>query len=395
MKEIEENVQKEQSPIKEEQSPLFPDGAFEVKGENLSFKFTRKLSWLLVGIISFGLILFNLLGFTIFKGTAQITDYDWSQSDEFDVKEYSYLTADDNGDFCILQLSDLHILNGVNVPDTKTFNLAQRLIEKTNPDLIVLTGDIVFTWNNKRTLKKVIEFFDGVCKTRNIYWSMVFGNHDEMGYFDEKVLSELLDASKYCLFEIGPTNLNDGKYGNCLGNYAINIKRADGQIGCSLVMLDSNGRGVNATEGTYAPISYSTIDWYEWFVNGMTAHNNGNVLPSLAFFHIPLIQSKELMKNTSFGENGYFEKISSSELDTGLFEKIKMLKSTVATFSGHDHQNYFQGFYSDTDILLTNCVSCGYCAYGDTNLKGGRVIKLNLNHQDLALDTYVLFEKDL
>ena len=151
-----------------EQSPLFPDGALKVEGKNRSFVFTKGMAWLLVGIITFGFVLFNLLGFTIFKQTVEITQYEWSSTDTFDAKNYDYITANQDGKVRILQLTDLHFLNGVNVPDKKTFDLAQRLIDATNPDLIVLTGDVVFTWSNHNTLKRVIEFFDNICKTRNI-----------------------------------------------------------------------------------------------------------------------------------------------------------------------------------------------------------------------------------
>ncbi|MBR5250687.1 MAG: metallophosphoesterase [Clostridia bacterium] len=378
-----------------EQSPLFPDGALKVEGKNRSFVFTKGMAWLLVGIITFGFVLFNLLGFTIFKQTVEITQYEWSSTDTFDAKNYDYITANQDGKVRILQLTDLHFLNGVNVPDKKTFDLAQRLIDATNPDLIVLTGDVVFTWSNHNTLKRVIEFFDNICKTRNIYWTMVFGNHDETGFCDKKVLADTLSASKYCLFKIGPTNLDDNKYGNCLGNYAINLKTSEGKIACSLIMMDSNASGTTTAEGTYAPISYSTISWYEWFVNGMTAQNNGTPVTSLAFFHIPLVQSRLLMQNETLGQNGYNEKVCSSNFDTGLFAKMEELNSTIATFSGHDHQNYYQGKLPNSNVLLTNCVSVGYCTYGDVNLKGGRVIDLDLNSPDLALDTYILFEKDV
>lgn len=367
-----------------------------VGAKNISYKFKRWMAWLIVGIITFGFVLFNLLRFTLFKQKAVLPTYFWSATDKFDSKNYSTLSADENGEFCILQLSDMHILNGVSMLDNKTLDLANRLIEYSDPDLIVLTGDTVFTWDNERTLKKVITFFDDICKQRKIFWCLVFGNHDETGYVDETVLSELLMQSKYCLFDAGPTNLNDdGKYGNSLGNYAVNITDNQGVDKCSLIFMDSNASGTDAEEGLYAPISRSTVSWYEWYINGMANKNGGEVLPSLAFFHIPLLQSRLMMQDTPLGQNGYNEKVFSSDLDTGLFAKMLELKSTVATFSGHDHQNYYQGYYNDYDVLLTNCVSCGYCTYGDTDLKGGRIIKINVNNQALALDTRVIFEAEL
>lgn len=367
-----------------------------IAGKNVSYKFKRWMAWLIVGVITFGFVLFNLLCFTVFKQKAVLPTYFWGVADEFDSKDYSTLSADEKGEFCILQLSDMHILNGVSMLDNKTFDLANRLIDYSDPDLIVLTGDTVFTWDNERTLKKVIAFFDEVCKQRKIFWCLVFGNHDETGYVDETVLSELLMQSKYCLFNAGPSNLNDdGKYGNSLGNYAVNIVDAQGVGKCSLIFMDSNASGTDAEEGLYAPISKAAVGWYEWFVNGMAAKNGGNVLPSLAFFHIPLLQNRLMMRDTPLGQNGYHEKVCSSEIDTGLYSKMTELKSTVATFSGHDHQNYYQGYYQDGSVLLTSCVSCGYCTYGDTDLKGGRIIKINVNSNDLDLNTWVIFEKEL
>ena len=367
----------------------------QIRGKNVSYKFTRALAWKVVGIIVLGFFLLNFLGFTLFKQKEVLSQYDWSSSDEFDESRYKTLSTDENGDFRILQLTDLHILNGVGVLDVRTFDLAKRLVDYSDPDLIVLTGDIVFTWNNERTFKKVVDFFDEICKERKIFWCAVFGNHDETGYSDESVLASVMEKSKYCLFEVGPTNLNDGKYGNCIGNYAINVADARGNGKCSLVFMDSNRGATSADEGVYAPISRDTVSWYEWFVKGMAQSNGGNTVPSLAFFHIPLVQSRLMTGDWEMGQNGYNEKVYSSDLDTGLFAKIEELKSTLATFSGHDHNNYYQGRLYGSNVLLTACVSCGYTTYGDTHLKGGRVIDLNITDNQVTLDTNVVLVGEL
>ena len=71
-------------------------------------------------------------------------------------------------DFRVLQLTDLHLGFGIlsRGRDKLALNAVRKLIEKSKPDLIVLTGDSIFpffprsgTMNKRRQAKKLMAFF--------------------------------------------------------------------------------------------------------------------------------------------------------------------------------------------------------------------------------------------
>ena len=86
-------------------------------------------------------------------------------------------------DFRILQLTDLHL--GFGLLSTRADKLAldavRKIIEKSKPHMIVLTGDLIFpflpksgTLNNRKQAKKLMEFLDRF----ELPYTLVFGNHD-------------------------------------------------------------------------------------------------------------------------------------------------------------------------------------------------------------------------
>ncbi len=351
--------------------------------------FKRWFSWVVLGVISLGMLLYVAFIVFVVEIKADIPEYIWSSSDTFDIENYPTISADSEGSFKILQLTDLHFFGGTGKLDRKTFHLAQKLIDETKPNLVVITGDITFAVDNITATRKFINFM----ASTGVKWAPSFGNHDSTGYGDKTKLASMFKAAPNSLFDYGPTNLTDnGKY-NTLGNYAINITDSTGVVKSSVIIVDSNETGTDKQEGKYAPISFSTVNWYEWFVKGVKQSNGGTVLPSMLFFHIPLPESALAMQNVELGQQGLNEKIYGSGKNTGMFAKIIECGSTIATFSGHDHQNFFQTIYKG--VLLTNNISCGYNTYGDTKLKGGRIIELNVNRSDLALNTYVIKAADL
>ena len=86
-------------------------------------------------------------------------------------------------DFKILQLTDLHLGFGIlsRNRDKLALDAVRKLIKKSKPDLIVLTGDSIFpflpksgTLNNRKQAKKLMAFLDSF----EIPYTLVFGNHD-------------------------------------------------------------------------------------------------------------------------------------------------------------------------------------------------------------------------
>lgn len=119
------------------------------------------------------------------------------QNNTLTVTEYSY-KSDKMGNtpegYTIVQISDLH---------NKSFGRKQkRLIDKIselNPDIIVITGDIVDSRHTN--IPKAIEFAEEAAKVAKTYY--VSGNHEQR--FDRKNFNKLMDG----LQEAGVVRLVD------------------------------------------------------------------------------------------------------------------------------------------------------------------------------------------
>uniref|UniRef100_UPI0040254C37 metallophosphoesterase n=1 Tax=Eubacterium sp. TaxID=142586 RepID=UPI0040254C37 len=305
--------------------------------------------------------------------------------------------------FRIMQLTDIHIGGGwlSAEQDKKALNCVASMITEEKPDLVIVTGDVVFpTPNNAGTLnnKTGAKIFAQMMESLGVYWTVGFGNHDTevYGYYSREDIGNYYssDELKYCLFEKGPENV-DG-----CGNQIINIKNSQGLITQSLFVFDSHSYtdkfGIN---GEYDNIHSNQIDWYTATINSLNEANKNTInnigendLPypantyenvkSLAFFHIPLTEYKDAW--TTYVENGktnseeltyYYGTADESEPivfsgagEDNLFETMQSLKSTQGIFCGHDHINNFSIDYKG--IRLTYGMSIDYLAYKDLDKLG-------------------------
>ena len=120
------------------------------------------------------------------------------------------LHIDTDKDYKILQLTDLHLGFGIlsGKKDKLALSAVTKIIKKSRPDLIVLTGDSIFpffpksgTMNNGRQARILTAFMDRF----KIPYTLCFGNHDcELGAFCNKdELADIFAEGKYCIFTKG------------------------------------------------------------------------------------------------------------------------------------------------------------------------------------------------
>ena len=174
----------------------------------------------------------------------------------------------------VLQLSDTQIIDAAqsrpgrdgvdpifwatNQMDARCFDYLTETIEATNPDLILLTGDIVYGEfdDNGTVWTKIVNFMDSF----EIPWAPVFGNHDNESKMGVDWQCEQLEKAEYCLFDQKELTGN--------GNYSVGIAQG-GALKRVFYMLDTNGCN-GASEESLANghtvrsigLKQDQVDWY-------------------------------------------------------------------------------------------------------------------------------------
>lgn len=291
-----------------------------------------------------------------------------------------YKEADDTA-FRILQITDVHILNDEK-KDAKAFKTIDAMVETTNPDMIVLTGDLTSEKENFTAFKTMCEYLESF----NIPWAFVFGNHEGLDIkyapdevidpekiADRQTLSDYLETLPNCIYEAGDENV-DG-----MGNYYYNVKDDNGNVITSLIMLDSHS--YDEENNGYDHFHDNQIKWYENTVKTIAKEVNGDeseVVPSLAFFHVPMKEYMTAYDEAKGTDNRLWgfrfpKEDGTPAVDDQMFEKMVELGSTKGCFAGHDHMNNFSVNYQG--IRLTYGLSCDHNIYL-VPLRGGVLINV-------------------
>ena len=178
--------------------------------------------------------------------------------------------VEEGKDPVVLQLSDPQLCDWGSL-ETNCFAYIRETVAATNPDLIIITGDIVYgKFDEKgKLLLDFIEFMDSL----GIYWAPVFGNHDNECLLGVDWQCEQLENAEYCLFE--QRNL----MGN--GNYNVAIVQGDKILrvfymmdsnGCSNPMIDRNDQPAENVAGQNAVKTSAGFDNFqvEWYTESIT-----------------------------------------------------------------------------------------------------------------------------
>ncbi|MBI9106393.1 MAG: metallophosphoesterase [Spirochaetales bacterium] len=313
---------------------------------------------------------------------------------------YSHIKTDKGGhfsllfsgkdDFKILQLTDLHLGFGpLSVkPDRKVLDSVRILVERSAPDLIVLTGDMIYpflpkagTLNNEKQMKKLVAFLDSF----EIPYSMVFGNHDvEFGSkAGRQELAAIIKSGAYSIFSEGEEAL----FG--VGNFIINLRdEGDGLIS-SLLLLDSNMYGDGWFFSGFDCIHEDQIEWSMNVLSDLKTENSE--LKAHAFFHMPLMEYKTAYEKMKLGDkcisynfgsvaeiNDYF---GVSKFECNFFDRAHDNGIIKAMYCGHDHLNTIALTYRD--IMLVYGMSLDFHAYKNIKKRytqrGGTVLTIRKN----------------
>lgn len=292
----------------------------------------------------------------------------------------------------VSQLAGAYYADGITKFQLKTGGYIRPIVENVKPDLIVLTGDIVYgeTDDSGEDLLKMIEHMDSY----KIPWAATWGNHDNESAKGVKWQCEQLEKSEYCVF----------KRGNVTGNSNYNIVlRQGGEIKYIAYMLDTNGcREVdNPGEGIMpdnidiaeiqqqAGIYPDQIQWFSDTNKTIANLAKKKTVESLVFFHIEPAQYYQACVE-QYGYNDHMSKldltnpgdfgtlydgVSPHGVDqSGDFFNAAKAAGTTGMFFGHEHDN--DGSLVYDGIRLTFGSKTGTHTFYRAEQIGGTVITI-------------------
>ena len=251
----------------------------------------------------------------------------------------------------ILQITDLQTKNLFEC--AMAYPTVKRLVKENRPDLIVLTGDNVSNGANYEVVMTMIKLFDSF----EIPWALVFGNHDHSDYVSEEEMSLMFENSKYGIYQTGSIT---NKHGNYYYNLSLN-----GEVVRTLIFMDDSDYAINEEQ----------IEWYKSTVNNIS-ENEGKVIPSLVFFHIPTqettIAQSMYEQDDSIGSGFAYKDDTVIDEDAGFFDAVKELGSTEAIFYGHNH--FSNAIMKYEGVLLCYGMKSAYTVTYNRDRIGGNLI---------------------
>ncbi|WP_372630825.1 metallophosphoesterase family protein [Cohnella sp.] len=299
------------------------------------------------------------------------------------------LKFNEQGTFKIVQFTDMHFGDDKEedrVKDGKTAALIERIISEEKPDLIVLTGDMIWSHgvpDPKASFRRAI----APVVASGLPWAAVFGNHDAEAGVTREELLDIQQQYETCLSVAGPADIHG------TGNYVLTVRGSGAEGGAEALALYFFDSGINAPEpiGGYAWIHPDQVNWYtrqarqlaERAGTGIGAgagagEEAGFPLPALAFFHIPVPEYDEVW-NAGQATGTKEEKVECPKINTGLFGAMVHMGDVMGAFVGHDHDNDYCGTLHGIRLCYGRVT--GYNCYGKLQ-RGARVIRLTEGKRD-------------
>lgn len=313
------------------------------------------------------------------------------------------LRFSENGTFTIVQFTDTQDDQDI---DPRTVRLMEAVLEEQKPDLVVFTGDNVRS--GPKDPDDVWAAIDNIAEpvdSRGIPWLIAFGNHDEDHTPESGVGKETMLA-RYMTY---PNNINQvGPSGVAgIGNMQVLVHDSEGSTPVLNIWVFDSGRyspdsiGGQSVGDDDLPgwdwIKHNQVAWY-YQTSVELERRHGRKLPSLAFFHIPLLEFDLMWDNREshevIGEKN--ESVSSGPLNSGLFAAMLERGDVMGVFVGHDHVNDYVGDYFG--IRLGYSANTGFGTYGldesdRDRLRGARVFVISEGHP-ASFETYMVYARD-
>lgn len=235
-----------------------------------------------------------------------------------------------NNRFKIVQFTDIHWNSDskYKVKNDSTEMMMRQVIKTEKPDLVIITGDISVSKGAKAGWEQVTRPMTDL----KVPFAVTFGNHDTESDMPKREVLKYLQKNPHNVTQDSGNGI-DG-----IGNSSLAVKSSESDKDSWLIYLfDSHAYTNDSTMGHYDWIKKTQIDWYVDQSNKF-AKKNREVLPALAFFHIPLPEY-EYVRNQKNTLGNHSEEVCSPRINSGLFWAFLQQKDVMATFVGHDHKD--------------------------------------------------------
>ena len=309
----------------------------------------------------------------------------------------SALSFGDDGEFVILHISD---------PQDDRYaaydliNFVKLSIEETNPDLVILSGDIVeesragdigiddeggregveVEGDYAATLENTKIATDNILSIINdakIPFAVTQGNNDYGSGVTNEDWLKIYSSYEYSLTK-DESNDSTGRI-----DYNLEIKNSEGKTAFNLWLMDTGKNSVNDEQ----------IAWYEAESNALKEANGGKAVPSFVFQHIPVGDMGNLFEECNFWDegasigddgkcyrlnqeiaNGYHAGAMIPGATTEQFRAWKECGDVLGAYFGHWHTEGFTGTYDGIELGMTYG-----CEFAKTGPYGIRVFTINEN----------------
>lgn len=278
------------------------------------------------------------------------------------------------GTFTVLQFTDTHYIAG-DPRSERALRCVQDALNGVKPDLVIHTGDVVF---GRPDIESAMEILAPLAQS-GIPWAVALGNHDSQFGSTREDMFQAIRSLPGCV-NLPPKN---GVYG--CSNDVLTLSGASG-VEHVFYLFDSMDAVILKGEEEihcYDYIRHSQIAWYRAHSERFARENEGNPVPSMAFFHIPLCELPEALAagvQPVCGNNG--EPPCPSRLNSGLFAQFREMGDVKAIVTGHDHDcdyvldygqiHFIYGRFSGGDTIYNHLGPNGYIP-SDTHTAPGTV----------------------
>lgn len=322
------------------------------------------------------------------------------------------LSFGDDGTFTVLQISDPQDDQNAAYDMVNFVKLA---VEQANPDLVVITGDLVEdsrigdigiddesgregvtvkkngNLDYAATLENTKKAADNVLSIINdakIPFAVIQGNNDYACGISNDDWMKIYSSYEYCLTK-DESNDSTGRI-----DFNLEILGSDGNAAFNIWLMDTGKNSVNAEQ----------IAWYEAESDALAAANGGKKVPSILFQHIPVNDMGNLFEECSLGDegatykdgrfyrlnhdiaNGYNVSAIVPGQTTEQFESWKAQGDILGAYFGHWHTEGYTGTWEGIELGFT--YGCEFAKPGPYGIRVFTLHENDIENFDNELYTY-------